>query len=94
MNIGYSGSMKRRPTYTRNPKMKWDKTTVGDLEKSHPDLQFVSDSQDVNSIHESIPHSKDYDAFFIGDTSSGDYENVYGITGTIPYKDKTATKLK
>lgn len=31
---------------------------------------------------------------FVGDTSKGDYEKVYGFRGTIPYHEKELYKIK
>jgi hypothetical protein len=55
--------------------------------------QFVSDSQDVESVKEHIGKAAaDYDSFFviIGD---GDYEEVWGMCGTVPYTSKLISRL-
>lgn len=57
-------------------------------------FQFVSDSQDVKPIKESLgTGGGEFDSFFvkIGD---GDYVEVWGIHGVIPYTNKTAYQLK
>lgn len=56
------------------------------------DLNFVSDSQDVEAIHDYIPKSKPYDAFFIKQRD-GDYVEVWGMVGSVPYLSKMVTKL-
>ena len=65
-------------------------TVVGALSKR---LQFVSDSQDVQAVRESIGKSADgYDAFFV-DIADGDYIEVWGICGVVPYTSKLTTRL-
>ena len=57
------------------------------------DLQFVSDSQDVQPIKEYIGESAEgYDAFFVH-IADGDYAEVWGICGIIPYNTKLTTRL-
>lgn len=56
-------------------------TTVNDIPAEY---QFVSDSQDVSAIKDSIgPAAAEYDSFFVlvGD---GDYIAVYGMDGSVP----------
>lgn len=56
-------------------------------------LQFVSDSQDVQAIHEHLgPESLDYDAFFV-DIKDGEYSEVWGIVGIVPYLSKLASRF-
>jgi uncharacterized protein DUF6839 len=56
-------------------------------------LQFVSDSQDVEPIKAHIGESADgYDAFFV-DIADGDYIEVWGICGIVPYTSKLTTRL-
>jgi len=56
-------------------------------------LQFVSDSQDVQAIRELIGESASgYDAFFVG-VADGDYSEVWGICGIVPYNTKLTTRL-
>lgn len=56
--------------------------------------QFVSDSQEVNSIKEFLGRAANkYDSFFVivGD---GEYDAVWGMYGIIPYLYKEVKKLK
>lgn len=58
-----------------------------------PDLQFLSDSQDVQAVKDYIGESAlPYDAFFVG-VGDGDYSEVWAIVGIIPYLSKLTTKL-
>lgn len=57
------------------------------------ELQFVSDSQDVAPIKEHIGESaQGYDAFFVK-VEDGDYAEVWGICGIVPYTSKLTTRL-
>ena len=57
------------------------------------DLQFISDSQDVAPIKEHIGESASgYDAFFVR-VEDGDYAEVWGICGIVPYRSKLTTRL-
>ena len=57
------------------------------------ELQFVSDSQDVAPIKERIGESaQGYDAFFVA-IQDGDYVEVWGICGIIPYRSKLTSRL-
>ena len=58
------------------------------------DLQLVSDSQDVQAIRDHIGGTiaDDYDAFFVS-TADGDYSEVWGMVGVIPYLSKLVTRL-
>lgn len=65
-------------------------TAVGALPK---DLQFISDSQDVAPIKERIGESaQGYDAFFVR-AADGDYIEVWGIVGIVPYNTKLTSRL-
>lgn len=65
-------------------------TCVGALS---PELQFVSDSQDVQAIRDYVgPSAHDYDAFFVA-VSDGDYTEVWGIVGIVPYLSKLTSRL-
>jgi hypothetical protein len=56
-------------------------------------LEFVSDSQDVAPIKEHIGESAEgYDAFFVS-IADGDYTEVWGICGIVPYRSKLTTRL-
>ena len=57
------------------------------------DLQFVSDSQDVQAIREYLgERAGNYDAFFCR-VVDGDYTEVWGICGIIPFLSKLTTRL-
>lgn len=61
--------------------------TISKLEKLEPDLQLVSDSQDVNEIKSYIGNFKrlePFDSFFVK-IEDGDYSEIYGFTGIVPY---------
>lgn len=54
-------------------------------------LQFVSDSQDVQSLKDSLGSiAQGFDAFFI-EIKDGDYQEVWGIHGIVPFNQKFAT---
>lgn len=56
-------------------------------------LQFVSDSQDVQAVKEHVgPNANGYDAFFVG-IEDGDYTEVWGICGIIPYNSKLTSRV-
>lgn len=57
------------------------------------ELQFTCDSEDVKAIKEHIGKSADkYDAFFVG-VENGDYTEIWGIVGIIPYNTKLTRRL-
>jgi hypothetical protein len=65
-------------------------TSVGALPK---DLRFVSDSQDTAPIKEYIGESaQGYDAFFVS-IKDGEYREVWGIVGIVPYNTKLTSRL-
>ena len=67
--------------------------TVKNLEKK-PDLVFVNDLQDVNFIKEYIgKKAVEFDSFFVN-ILDGDYSEIYGIFGSIPYLEKEVYKIK
>jgi hypothetical protein len=76
----------------------YDSYTVESL-NDRDDLMFVSDSQDVTAIKESLfgsvsnPEVVDFDSFFVK-VGEGDYQEVYGMSGTVPYLGKFVTRLK
>jgi hypothetical protein len=48
-------------------------------------LIFVSDSQEVRTVKEHLPrHAQDYDSYFVA-VDEGEYTEVYGMFGTVPY---------
>ena len=65
-------------------------TAVAALPK---DLQFISDSQDVQVIRDYLgERAGNYDAFFCR-VQNGDYAEVWGICGIVPYNSKLTTRL-
>lgn len=65
--------------------------SVSDLDDSY---QFVSDSQDIASIKSYIPskYRNKFDSFFVlvGD---GDYDEIWGMEGTVPNLTKSVYRL-
>ena len=56
-------------------------------------LQFVSNSQDVRAIQEYIgKDAGNYDAFFVA-VKDGDYAEVWGMVGIVPYSSKLISRL-
>lgn len=67
--------------------------TVKDIQKRQ-DLQFIDLSQDIKIIKEYIgQEARDYDSFFIK-IENGDYTEVYGMEGIIPYMNKFLYRIK
>jgi hypothetical protein len=56
------------------------------------DYIFVSNTQDVEPIKEMYPNTEDYDSFFVlvGD---GEYLEVWGMQGIVPYSWKKLCKV-
>lgn len=61
-------------------------TTVAEL---RPDLIFLCDSAEVQDLREKLALSpdEDFDSFFVG-IKDGDYTEVWGMPGIVPYKDR------
>jgi hypothetical protein len=61
------------------------------------DLILVTDSQDVNSIKDYLGYknsrSISFDSYFVK-IIDGDYSEIWGFMGMIPYNDKVAFKVK
>jgi len=58
-------------------------------------LQLVTDSQDVQAICEHLGLrglDLGYDAFFV-DVQDGEYVEVWGMCGTVPYNSKLVSRL-
>ena len=56
-------------------------------------LTLVSDSQDVQAIREHLGEDAgNYDAFFV-DVQNGDYVEVWGMVGIVPYLSKLVSRL-
>jgi len=57
------------------------------------DLQLITDSQDVESIkHHVGPEAEECDGFLVR-VEDGDYAEIWGFYGNIPWKWKSATLL-
>ncbi len=57
-------------------------------------LQLVSDTQDAQAIREYLgKDAGNYDAFFVA-IVDGDYTEVWGMVGIIPYNSKLVSKLR
>jgi hypothetical protein len=57
-------------------------------------LQLVSDSQDVQAIREYLGNDAgNYDAFFVA-IADGDYTEVWGMVGIVPYNSKLVSRLR
>lgn len=67
-------------------------SSVASLNNRH-DLQFVSDSQDTESIRNHIGESAaGYDSFFVL-VENGDYSEVWGMCGIVPRLSNLVSKL-
>jgi len=56
-------------------------------------LNFISDSQDVQAIREYLGEDAgNYDAFFV-DVQNGEYVEVWGMVGIVPYNSKLVSRL-
>lgn len=59
------------------------------------DLQFISDSQDCASIRYDFGpqwNGFEYDSYFVA-IADGEYKEVWGMCGIVPYMSKLVTKL-
>ena len=59
------------------------------------DLTFISDSQDTASIRFDFGPAWDgfeYDSYFVK-VEDGEYKEIWGMCGTVPYLSKLVTKL-
>lgn len=82
---------------------KYPKNTIGDLEenwkeyfpdaKSEKSIKLITDSQDVEEIHNEFKKSQKYEGFFVH-IKDGDYTNIYGFNGTVAKNDKKIFKIK
>lgn len=58
-----------------------------------PEFQFLSDSQDVAPVKEHVGESaSDYDSFFVR-VADGDYAEVWGMCGIVPFTSKLVRRL-
>jgi len=65
--------------------------TVKDLDGKS--LHFVSDSQDVNAIRQHLGLiDPECDSYFVK-VENGEYTEVYGIEGIVPYLSKSVIKI-
>lgn len=72
--------------------------SVGDLFRvrelgKREDLLLITDTHDTELIHEEFPESKEFDGFFVK-VENGDFIEVYGFYGIIPYLDKMCCKIQ
>jgi len=64
---------------------------VKDLEEK--DLQFIDTSQEVEEIKKHLGRrAKEFDSFFVR-VEDGDYAEVYGMRGIVPYKNRYVEQL-
>lgn len=59
------------------------------------DLQFISDSQDTAAIRFDFGPAWDgfeYDSYFVA-VADGEYKEIWGMCGTVPYLSKLVTRL-
>ena len=70
------------------------------IEELSDDLEFINDSQDVAEVLERLQHAPKnileflmLDSFFVR-VADGEYIEIWGIQGIIPYLHKTAWRLK
>ena len=62
------------------------------------DLTLVTDRQDVSALREHLTRherteSQNFDGFFVS-VVEGDYKEVYGFHGTIPYLYKVVYRIR
>ena len=66
-------------------------TTIGELDDD--DLTLVQQDQDVESIKHYLGKiAQEFDGFFVK-VEDGDYSEIWGFNGTVPYLDKTVYRL-
>lgn len=69
-----------------------DRVLIADIPKGDQ-IAFVSDSQDVEPIKDSLgADAQEFDAFFV-EARDGEYRAVWGIHGIVPILDKPAFRL-
>ena len=71
--------------------------TIGDMEKDpkYKDYQLVELSQDVKEIWDTFgndPTVKDFDGFFVK-VGEGEYDDVLGFPGNVPYLYKALYRI-
>lgn len=68
-------------------------SSVENLEKKKPYLQLVTQDTDVQAIKDYLgKKAEDYDSFLVK-VGDGDYDEVWGMEGNVPYLNKTAYRL-
>lgn len=74
--------------------------TVKYLDENKPYLNFVSLSQDVEAIKDTLPMTEEQkdlvselDSFFV-EVKGGDYTEVWGMEGIVPYLSKKVYRIK
>jgi len=68
--------------------------TIKDINKRE-DLTLLTDSQDVESVKEYFGNRKavdEFDGFFVK-VGEGDYDEIYGFEGSVPYLSKSLYKI-
>lgn len=67
------------------------RTTV--ISALDPTLTLVTDSQDTDAIREHIGRkASGYDSFFVR-VENGEYTEVWGFAGIVPYNSKLVTRV-
>lgn len=66
--------------------------TVADI-NDRDDLAFISDSQDVDAIADSLGLDHDEWGSFFVKVEDGDYSEVYAVEGNVPYLHKTLYRI-
>lgn len=56
-----------------------------------PELQFVSNSQDVTPINREF--RRKFDSYFVS-IEDGDYAKVYGMEGIVPHLNREVTVIR
>ncbi len=70
-----------------------DCTTIRALQ-GRPELTLVTDSQDVRALKRSVGgRARGYDGF-LTDIRAGDYAEVWGFRGNVPFLDKFACRVR
>jgi hypothetical protein len=66
--------------------------TIADID-NRKDLSLVTDSQDVEAIKDYIGgKAEDFDSFYVK-VKDGDYAEVYGFMGSVPYLHKKLHRI-
>lgn len=77
---------------TQVPRKVKDRKTISGLE-DYTHLQLVTTEPDISQIKEMVGGiSTNYDAFFV-DVNRGEYTEVWGFKGVVPYVQKQAERI-